>query len=242
MTLEFDRPRRLFAEGLGTAMLLATIVGSGIMAADLSGGNDGLALLGNTLPTGAILVVLILIFGPVSGAHFNPAVTLAFALRREISVLDALIYAIVQIIGGVLGVVLAHAMFDLPLLQVSQTVRQGFGHSLSEVVAAFALIGTILGTLKTQPKAVPYAVGLVITAGYWFTASTCFANPAVTIARAFSDTFAGIAPSGVPSFIMAQCGGSIVAVCLFGWLFGRQQQFPISSTNKEGSQDRQQVR
>ncbi len=195
MALSIDLSRRLAAEFLGTALLLATVVGSGIMAENLSDGNQALALLANTIPTGAILVVLILIFAPISGAHFNPAVTLAFTVRRDITVTDAVLYVACQMIGAVLGAALAHAMFDLPLFQPSTKARTGFNLSLSEAVAAFALIGTILGTLRVRPKAVPYAVGLVITAGYWFTASTCFANPAVTVARSLTNTFTGIAPA-----------------------------------------------
>ncbi|MBL4876130.1 MAG: aquaporin family protein, partial [Cohaesibacteraceae bacterium] len=174
--------RRLFAEWLGTLFLLAVIIGSGIMADRLSGGIEGLALLGNTLPTGAILVVIILIFGPVSGAHFNPAVTLVFALRGDIRPTHAVQYIIVQIIGGICGVMIAQLMFDLPLIDPSTTARTGIGKWTGEFVATFGLIATILGCLKSRPDAIPYAVGLYITAGYWFTSSTSFANPAVTIA------------------------------------------------------------
>lgn len=176
--------RRLVAEALGTAFLLAAVVGSGIMAAKLAGGNGALALLCNTLPTGAILTVFILTFGPVSGAHFNPAVSVAFALRRELSWPEATAYILVQIIGGIIGVWAAHAMFELPVWQVSLTVRTGPGQWLAEFVATFGLVLTILGCLARTPSAIPYAVGLYITAAYWFTASTSFANPAVTIARA----------------------------------------------------------
>jgi glycerol uptake facilitator-like aquaporin len=211
--------RRLVSEGLGTAFLLATVVGSGIMAAKLAGGNDAIALLGNTLPTGAILVVLILIFGPISGAHFNPAVSLVFALRRELSIASFFAYLAAQIVGGVLGVWAAHAMFDLPILQVSTTVRSGSGQWFAEFVATFGLIATILGCLRGARSAVPCAVGLYITAAYWFTASTSFANPAVTIARALSNTFAGIAPSGVPAFVVAQIVGAVCALGMMAWLF-----------------------
>ena len=211
--------RRLVAEALGTAFLLAAVVGSGIMAAKLAGGNGALALLCNTLPTGAILTVLILTFGPVSGAHFNPAVSVAFALRRELSWPEAAAYILVQIIGGIIGVWAAHAMFELPVWQVSLTVRTGPGQWLAEFVATFGLVLTILGCLARTPSAIPYAVGLYITAAYWFTASTSFANPAVTIARSISDTFAGIAPSGVIGFIAAQLAGMLAAVLLARWLW-----------------------
>ena len=211
--------RRLVAEALGTAFLLAAVVGSGIMAAKLAGGNGALALLCNTLPTGAILTVLILTFGPVSGAHFNPAVSVAFALRRELSLPEAFAYILVQIIGGIIGVWAAHAMFELPVWQVSLTVRTGPGQWLAEFVATFGLVLTILGCLARTPSAIPYAVGLYITAAYWFTASTSFANPAVTIARSISDTFAGIAPSGVIGFIAAQFAGMLAAVLLARWLW-----------------------
>jgi glycerol uptake facilitator-like aquaporin len=212
-------PRHLTAEALGTAFLLAAVVGSGIMAAKLAGGNAALALLCNTLPTGAILTVLILTFGPVSGAHFNPAVSVAFALRRELSWPEAAAYILVQIIGGVIGVWAAHAMFELPLWQVSLTVRTGPGQWFAEFVAAFGLVLTILGCLARTPAAIPYAVGLYITAAYWFTSSTSFANPAVTIARSISDTFAGIAPRGVIAFIAAQLAGMLAAVLLARWLW-----------------------
>jgi glycerol uptake facilitator-like aquaporin len=213
--------KRLGAEALGTALLLATVVGSGIMAQKLAGGNVALALLGNTLPTGAILVVLIQIFGPVSGAHFNPVVSAAFALRGELPWRDAAAYVLVQIIGAVIGVWAAHLMFDLPLHQISTTVRTGPGQWLAEAIAAFGLLLTIFGCLANAPGAVPSAVGLYITAAYWFTASTSFANPAVTVARALSDTFAGIAPSGVPAFIAAQIAGALAAVVLARWMWPR---------------------
>jgi len=213
--------KRAFSEWLGTAFLLAAIVGSGIMAARLAGGNDAIALLGNTLPTGAMLVVLILIFGPLSGAHFNPAVSLAFALRAELAWREAVVYVGVQILGGIVGVLAAHAMFDLPLWQVSQTVRTGPGQWFAEGVATFGLVLTILGCLSCARASVPYAVGLYITSAYWFTASTSFANPAVTIARLLSDTFAGIAPAGVAAFIAAQLAGALLAVLLANWLMKR---------------------
>jgi glycerol uptake facilitator-like aquaporin len=206
--------RRLFAEWLGTAFLLAAVVGSGIMAERLAGGNAALALLCNTLPTGAILVVLILIFGPISGAHFNPAVSAAFALRRELPWSIAGAYVAVQIIGAVAGVWAAHLMFELPILQLSVTSRAGGGQWFAEAVATFGLLLTIFGCAARTPAAIPYAVGLYITSAYWFTASTSFANPAVTVARALSDTFAGIAPSGIAMFILAQATGTLAALAL----------------------------
>jgi glycerol uptake facilitator-like aquaporin len=214
-------PQRIVAECLGTAFLLAAVVGSGIMAAKLSGGNAALALLCNTLPTGAILTVLILTFGPISGAHFNPAVSVAMALRRDLGIGSAGIYIGAQVIGGILGVWAAHLMFELPLFQVSSTTRTGPGQWFAEAVATFGLLLTIFGCNARTPSAVPYAVGLYITAAYWFTASTSFANPAVTIARSLSDTFAGIAPSGVIAFMAAQFVGMLVAVSLSRWLWQR---------------------
>lgn len=204
---EAPLPQRLFAEALGTALLLATVVGSGIMAAKLAGGNVAIALLGNTLPTGAILVVLISVFGPVSGAHFNPAVTLAFALRGEQAWREVAPYVLAQAIGGVMGVIAAHGMFGLDLVQVSATARTGSAQWFAEGVATFGLMLTIFGGIARAPHAVPTLVGLYITAAYWFTASTSFANPAVTLARAFTDTFAGIAPQHAPAFMLAQLGG-----------------------------------
>lgn len=210
--------QRLGAEFLGTAMLLATVIGSGIMGAKLSGGNDALALLGNTLPTGAILVVLITVFGPVSGAHFNPAVSWVFWVRGGMSIRMALLYILVQVCGGLIGVVAAHAMFDQPLMQIATRVRTGTGQWFAEGVATFGLLLTILGTLQARRKAVAVNVGLYITAAYWFTASTSFANPAVTIARAFSDTFAGIRLVDVAPFIVAQFTGALLAMLVAGWL------------------------
>ncbi|WP_063688558.1 aquaporin [Bradyrhizobium stylosanthis] len=212
--------RRAFAEWLGTTFLLAAVVGSGIMAQKLSGGNVALALLCNTIATGAILVTLILTFAPVSGAHFNPAVTLAFAMRGETAWRDAAIYVAAQISGAIVGVWIAHLMFELPLLQLSLTQRSGAGQWLAEAAATFGLLLTIFGVASRTPAAVPYAVGLYITSAYWFTASTSFANPAVTIARSLSDTFAGIAPQGVPAFIAAQLAGALLAVPLASWLWG----------------------
>lgn len=210
--------RRMAAEGLGTAFLLATVIGSGIMAQRLSGGNEALALLCNTLPTGAILVVLILIFGPLSGAHFNPAVSIAFALRGELPWQTLAAYLMIQIAAAVFGVWAAHLMFDLPVLQVSTKLRFGPGQWFAEFVATFGLLLTIIGCVPRAP-APPYAVGLYITAAYWFTASTSFANPAVTIARSLSDTFAGIAPTGVAGFIIAQLAGALSAVGIGRWLW-----------------------
>jgi glycerol uptake facilitator-like aquaporin len=211
--------RRLAAEALGSAFLLAAVIGSGVMAAKLAGGNGALALLCNTIPTGAILVVLILIFGPLSGAHFNPAVTLAFAMRGELAWRSAALYIAAQLIGAIAGVWAAHLMFGLPVWQVSETVRSGPGQWFAEGVATFGLLITILGCAARTPAAVPYAVGLYITAAYWFTASTSFANPAVTVARSLSNTYAGIAPSGVLVFILAQLTGALAAAALSGWLW-----------------------
>jgi glycerol uptake facilitator-like aquaporin len=211
--------QRAFAEWLGSAFLLAAVVGSGIMAQRLAGGNVALALLCNTIPTGAILAVLILMFGPISGAHLNPAVTLAFALRREIGWAIAAVYAVAQVAGAIAGVWIAHLMFDLPVWQISVTVRTGSGQWLAEAVATFGLLATIFGVASRRPDAVPYAVGLYITSAYWFTASTSFANPAVTIARSLSDSFAGIAPNGVVGFIVAQIAGAILAIPLARWLW-----------------------
>ena len=210
--------RRLTAEWLGTFSLLATVVGSGIMAENLAGGNVAIALLGNTIPTGAILVVLITVFGPLSGAHFNPAVTLSFALRREIAPAEAGLYAVAQIFGGIVGVFAAHFMFEIDLFETSTKLRAGPGQWMGEFVATFGLVGTILACLKARPQAVPMAVGLYITAAYWFTSSTSFANPAVTIARGFSDTFAGINPQNVLAFISVQLIAAILATGFFHWL------------------------
>jgi glycerol uptake facilitator-like aquaporin len=205
---------RMIAEFIGTAFLLAAVVGSGIMAERLAGGNVALALLCNTLATGAILPVIILMFGSISGAHFNPVVSLAFALRGELSWRLALLYGAIQVIAAIAGVWIAHLMFDLPVWQISSTVRWGTGQWLSESVATFGLLLTIFGCLARAPSAIPYAVGLYIASAYWFTASTSFANPAVTVARSLSDTFAGIAPSAAPSFIAAQFVGMFAAVVI----------------------------
>ncbi len=217
MSAAFDLPRRLVPEALGTGILVATVVGSGIMADKLTD-DVALALLGNTLPTGAILVVLITILGPLSGAHFNPAVTLVFALRREIGAGASAAYVLAQIGGGIAGALLAHAMFELPIWQASTTVRSGPAQWLAEAVAAFGLVFTILAGLRFRADAVPWLVGLYITAAYWFTASTSFANPAVAIARAFTDTFAGIRPADLPGFIAAELAGAVLAAALAGWL------------------------
>ena len=214
----FSMTRRLFAETLGTALLLAVVIGSGIMGERLAGGNVAIALLGNTLATGAGLVVLITLFGPISGAHFNPAVTLVFAVRREVRVGAALAYLAAQMVGGTLGVWAAHLMFAQPVIQISAKLRDGPAQGFSEFVATFGLVGAILGTLRFRPDFTPVAVGLYITAAYWFTASTSFANPAVTLARCLSDTFAGIAPSSAPLFIAAQLAGALAATGVFGWL------------------------
>jgi glycerol uptake facilitator-like aquaporin len=213
----FDLSRRLAAEALGTALLVATVVGSGIMAETLTK-DVALALLGNTLPTGAILVVLITILGPISGAHFNPAVTLIFALKRELGSRETLCYVAAQIAGGIAGTMLAHAMFALPLLGASLKMRTGGAQWLAEAVAAFGLIATILAGIKFNRPAVPWLVGLYITAAYWFTASTSFANPAVAIARSLTNTFSGIRPIDLPGFIAAELVGALAGLMLMGWL------------------------
>ena len=206
--------RKLAAEGLGTAFLLATIVGSGIMAAKLAGGNTAIALLGNTIPTGAILVVLISTLGPISGAHFNPLVSLAALVNRTMTAKETIAYIAAQFIGALLGVIIAHAMFDLPLLQASTTMRSGTAQWLAEIVASFGLLSVIFLSVRNAPQQVALNVGLYITAAYWFTASTSFANPAVTLARSFSDTFAGIRPEDVLGFVIAQILGAALAVAV----------------------------
>jgi glycerol uptake facilitator-like aquaporin len=215
-----DIARRLVAEGLGTGLLVAAVVGSGIMADSLTG-DDAVALIANALATGTMLVVLIATLGPISGAHFNPAVSLVFALRRELLPADAGFYMLAQMACAVAGTILAHAMFAMPLIELSQQVRTGPPQWLAESVAAFGLVAVILGGVKTQRSAVPWLVGLYITAAYWFTASTSFANPAVTIARAFTDTFAGIRPIDAPGFIIAQLVGALVAFTVARWLWAR---------------------
>ncbi len=210
--------RKLFAEWLGTLFLLATVVGSGIMAERLAGGNIAIALLGNTIPTGAMLVVLITIFGPISGGHFNPAVTMVFWLRREIGGRASAAYIGAQVLGGICGTLIAHVMFENPLIDPSTTTRAGAAQWVSEFVATFGLVATILGTRKARAVAVPMAVGLYITAAYWFTASTSFANPAVTLARTLSNTFAGIDPAHAAMFILMQLFGALAAMFAFRWL------------------------
>jgi glycerol uptake facilitator-like aquaporin len=222
----FDLPRRLVAELLGTLLLVATVVGSGIMAERLTH-DVALALLGNTLPTGAILVVLITILGPISGAHFNPAVSLVFVLKGELSVSEGISYVVAQIVGGVLGTALAHAMFVLPLIDLSLKERAGAAQLISEGVAAFGLVVTILLGIRFAKTAVPWLVGLYITAAYWFTASTSFANPAVAIARSLTNTFSGIRPLDLPGFIIAELAGALAALALSSWLL-KSQGRPMS--------------
>ncbi len=217
--MTFSTAQRLGAEALGTAFLLAIVVGSGVMGETLAGGNTAIALLGNTVATGAGLYVLILIFGPVSGGHFNPAVTLAFLIRRDIGLAMAGAYVGVQVLGAVSGVFLAHAMFDLEILQVSDKARTGMGQALGEATATFGLVLTILGALRFRPESVAAAVGLFITAGYWFTSSTSFANPAVTIARTLTDTFSGVRPADAPAFLLAQFFAAALAAGAAAWLF-----------------------
>lgn len=212
-------PRRLAAEALGSFLLFACVIGSGIMAAKLSGGNDAVALLGNTLATGAILFVLITIFGPISGAHMNPAVSLVAAGRGDLPWREAALYILAQLLFGIFGALAAHVMFDLPAWQLSVKARTGLGQWTGEAVATFGLILTILGTVRHRPAWVPATVALYITAAYWFTSSTSFANPAITVARSLSDTFAGIAPRDVPAFIVAQLGGAALAALTGRWLF-----------------------
>ena len=217
MSAVFDLPRRLVAEGLGTAILVATVVGSGIMATTLTQ-DVGLQLLANTLPTGAILVVLISCLGPISGAHFNPAVSLVFVMRGELPKSDAVLYVLAQIGGGIAGTCLAHLMFDLPIMTASTHIRAGHAQWLSEGVATFGLVLTILAGLRFQAQSIPWLVGLYITAAYWFTASTSFANPAVTIARAFTNSFSGIRPDDVGGFVIVQCVAALAAWRLMDWL------------------------
>lgn len=214
----FDLPRRAVAEFLGTWLLVATVVGSGIMAEDLAGGNVAIALLGNTIATGAILVVLIAMLGPISGAHFNPAVSLVFTVAGELPAATFALYVAAQVSGGIAGTVTAHLMFELPVIQMSEHVRQGPSQFLSEVIATFGLIATILGCRRFRPDIIPVAVALYVVAGYWFTASTCFANPAVAIARSLTNTFSGIRPFDAPWFILAEIVGALLAAGLFRWL------------------------
>jgi glycerol uptake facilitator-like aquaporin len=221
----YDMPRRLVAEALGTALLVTTVVGSGIMAETLTK-DTALALLGNTLPTGAILVVLITILGPISGAHFNPAVSLVFALKRELTARDTALYIGAQILGGILGTMVAHGMFALPLLAASMKARTGGAQWFAEAVAAFGLVATILAGIRFQRAAVPWLVGLYITAAYWFTASTSFANPAVAIARSFTNTFSGIRPVDLPGFIAAELFGAVLGMLLMTWLLRPEKDAP----------------
>ena len=232
--MTYSLPQRLVSEGIGTALLVATVVGSGIMGEMLADGNTAVALLANAIATGAILYVLITALGPVSGAHFNPVVSLVFVLRKELGWGVACLFALAQIAGGIGGTLLAHAMFELPLVQFSQHARTGPAQWLAESVATFALLFAILGTLRARPDAVPVSVALVIVAGYWFTASTSFANPAVTIARALTDTFSGIAPRDVVPFIAAQVVGGLlawlVAERVFGWSPAADERPSLSGT------------
>lgn len=216
--------RKLASEALGTLMLLTTVVGSGIMAEQLAGGNQAIALLGNTIATGAILAVLIQTLGPISGAHFNPAVTLMFAFRGDIRPGEAIAYTLVQVVAAIAGVWLAHAMFNLDIWQISTHARSTTGELIGELVATFNLIFVILGCLAFAPKAVPYCVGLVITAGYWLTSSTSFANPAVTIARSLTNSFSGIAPGNVTGFIAAQIVAVPVVLLIAGFILGKAKQ------------------
>jgi glycerol uptake facilitator-like aquaporin len=222
--MQFDLTRRLAAEALGTFFLVMAVVGSGIMAETLAGGNVALALLCNTLATAAVLVVIITILISISGAHFNPAVTLVMLLRGVIARGPALAYVVVQIVGGCLGAIAAHLMFGLEPVQLSGTARNGFGQWLGEFIATFGLMATILGCVRFRPEAIPAAVGLYIGSAYWFTSSTSFANPAVTIARALSDTFAGISPADVPGFLVAEFAGAVAAAYLFGWLLAEPKR------------------
>ena len=236
--MNFDMSRRLAAEALGTFFLVMAVVGSGIMAEKLAGGNEALALLCNTLATGAVLVVIITIFVSVSGAHFNPAVTLVMRLRGGIGNGAALAYVAVQIVGGCVGAVAAHLMFGLDPIQLGSTARTGLGQWLGEFIATFGLIATILGCVRFKPGALAAAVGLYISSAYWFTASTSFANPAVTIARSLSDTFAGIAPGDVPGFVVAELLGALAAAYLFGWLFADRASERAEKQKKEPRQRR----
>jgi glycerol uptake facilitator-like aquaporin len=225
---DFDLPRRLVAEALGSALLVATVVGSGIMAETLTR-DVALALLGNTLPTGAILMVLVTIFGPISGAHFNPAVTLVFALKRELTPREAVLYIAVQIAGGIAGTMMAHAMFALPLLEASMKTRTGGAQWLAEAVAAFGLVATILAGVRFNRPAIPWLVGLYITAAYWFTSSTSFANPAVAIARSLTNSFSGIRPADLVGFIIAEFLGAVIALILMNWLLrAKGEAVPIA--------------
>jgi glycerol uptake facilitator-like aquaporin len=232
---EFNLPRRAVAEFLGTWMLVAAVVGSGIMAENLSGGNVAIALLGNTIATGAILVVLIAMLGPVSGAHFNPTVSLVFVVLGELPGGVFAVYVTAQVVGGVAGTITAHAMFGLPLVQISEHARDGMNLFLSEVVATLGLIATILGCRKFRADVIPVAVALYVVAGYWFTASTCFANPAVVIARSLTNTFSGIRPVDAPWFILAEIIGALISVVVFQWLLKRGSQQSASAARDVAS-------
>jgi glycerol uptake facilitator-like aquaporin len=235
----FSLSQKLTSEALGTGLLVAAVVGSGIMAARLSQGNDALALLCNAIPTGAILVVLIIMLGGISGAHFNPAVTLALLIRKDIAVTAAVFYIVAQVLGGIAGTLAAHLMFGEAVVQLSEKLRNGPAQWFSEFIAAFGLLLTIFGTLRFRADAVPFTVGLYITSAYWFTASTSFANPAVTIARALSNTFAGIRPHDAPAFIAAQILGAVCATLLGAWLF--QPRIPQSAAMKPAAAARSQA-
>jgi glycerol uptake facilitator-like aquaporin len=233
----FDLSRRLAAEALGTGILVATVVGSGIMAETLTK-DVALALLCNTLPTGAILVVLITVLGPISGAHFNPAVTLVFAGKRELPAREAALYIIAQVAGGIAGTIVAHLMFALPPIDFSLKARSGGAQWFAEAVAAFGLVSTILAGIRFQRSSVPWLVGLYITAAYWFTASTSFANPAVAIARSLTNTFSGIRPIDLPGFILAELAGAAVGMMLMTWLLGRPEvPGPVSIAETSGAGD-----
>jgi glycerol uptake facilitator-like aquaporin len=230
----FEISRRAAAEALGTALLVATVVGSGIMAQRLTQ-DVALQLLGNTLPTGAVLVVLITILGPISGAHFNPAVSLVFAARSELSKRHLFSYVFAQILGGIVGAVAAHLMFELPLIALSTKIRSGGAQWFAEAVATFGLVVTILLGIRFQKSAVPWLVGLYITAAYWFTASTSFANPAVTIARALTNTFSGIRPVDVPAFVATQCAAAIVALLFASWMLAERPPAASRQSHQETS-------
>ncbi len=226
--LQLSLAKRVVSEGLGTMFLVATVIGSGIMAERLAGGNVAIALAANTLATGATLVAFILAFGRISGAHFNPVVTLAIAIERRLAWLDVPAYVLAQTVGGIAGAAMAHAMFALPLFSLSTHVRHGGALIFSEFVATFGLLGVIWGCARSRPGATPFAVAAYITAAYWFTASTSFANPVVTIARALTDTFSGIRPADAPAFIAAQIAGGLAATFLFRWLAPDPSDFPVS--------------
>jgi len=238
MSPPFSLSRRLAAEALGTGLLVATVVGSGIMAEQLAGGNVAIALLGNTIPTGAILVVLILALAPVSGAHFNPAVSLVMGFSRTLPWREVGLYALAQVIGGCLGTLVAHGMFDLPLFQLAAKARTGPAQWFAEFVATFGLLLTILSVARFRIEAIPYAVGLYITSAYWFTASTSFANPAVTAARALTDTFAGIAPNHVPPFVAAQVIGALAGAGLVRWMLRSSMSFEKSGSTIDSAPER----